>query len=576
LLVLAVELAGAIEAVDPSEIAPGTAGVCITEMDGGERVEIPLTVLGTVGPWAPEGEMVLVRLEDERFRHTGIIAGMSGSPVYVDGRLLGALAFGWSFAKDPIGGVTPFVRMENLGDPPLGAAVASGRPAMVELLEANADGSLGELLAEWLLPAADPDRQALPLAVTGGAVPSATDWLGESWRRLGWVAVPGGSVDDTAGGELEPGAMVAGVMVDGDAVLAAGGTVTEVRGDEVWAFGHPFLGSGGTRLPMARARVVTVLPSQASSFKFFSVGETLGAFVSDRSRGIWGRLGESAPMVPVEVIVDGRDYDFRTVRHAGLTPFLVAYVVQASQAARGRLFGDQSIGLRIELGYAGSEPAVYRESIVSGEAPAQVSALAAAITGYLESSIFDPPELERISIELVTRERLETAVLIDAVVDRPIVAPGDELPVRVRFRPHRGPDFTREIRLQVPPNLPDGRLDLVVADGASWSTYELAMRPLRPGSFDDEIRLVNSLLPSTSLVLAFERRQPGVALDGGTVSAPPSLIAQLRSGLGPGLETTSYAVVDDRVEPFELPLIGAERIELLVRSGARESRPEVP
>ncbi len=109
-------MAHAVDVIDPAEVTPGSSGICVTEMDGGERVEIPLTVIGTVGPWTPEGEIVLVRLEDERFRHTGIIAGMSGSPVYIDGRLLGALAFGWSFSKEPIGGVTPFSRMESLGD----------------------------------------------------------------------------------------------------------------------------------------------------------------------------------------------------------------------------------------------------------------------------------------------------------------------------------------------------------------------------------------------------------------------------------------------------------------------------
>ena len=103
--------AGAVEHLALADATPGRTGVCITEMDGGERVEIPLTVLGTIGSGTPDGEIVLVRLDDPRFEHTGIIAGMSGSPVYLDGRLLGALAFGWPFAKEPIGGVTPFARM---------------------------------------------------------------------------------------------------------------------------------------------------------------------------------------------------------------------------------------------------------------------------------------------------------------------------------------------------------------------------------------------------------------------------------------------------------------------------------
>jgi len=578
LLMLFTTMAQAVEVIDPAEITPGSTGICITEMDGGERVEIPLTVIGTVGPWTPEGEIVLVRLEDDRFRHTGIIAGMSGSPVYVDGRLLGALAFGWSFSKEPIGGVTPFSRMETLADERVFQSGAGpGRPTFMEMMEAGREHRLGDLLTSWLLPETPTQLHSLPVAVTasGGWNPAGGDWLAESWRRLGWISVPGGSFEGSSGRGIEPGAMVAGVMVDGDAVLAVGGTVTEVRGNEVWAFGHPFLGGGGFRLPMARANVVTVLPSQASSFKFFTVGETIGSFVNDRSRGIWGKLGEAAPMVPVTVTIDGRQFDFRTIRHPNLTPFLIAYLAQSSQAARGRLFGDQTIGIRIELNYSGHEGVVYRELLASGDAPSQAASIAAGLVAYLETSVFEVPELEAVSIDLETEERLRGAELVDVIPRRRVVHPGELLPVRLRFRPYRGEEFIRELTIRVPPGIPEGRLDLVVADGASWSLYDYGMRPFQPGSFGDELRLVNTLQPSTSLVMVLERRQTGVALTGGSVVMPPSLIVQMRAGLGPGLTTTSYAVAAKVEEAMGMPLSGAERIELQVRSEERLGRPEV-
>jgi len=573
-MMVAAAAAQGFEVIDPAEVAPGSAGICVTEMDGGERVEIPLTIIGTVGPWTPEGEIVLVRLEDDRFRHTGIIAGMSGSPVYVDGRLLGALAFGWSFSKEPIGGVTPFSRMETLADDrSFQAGGGRGRPTVTEMMEAEREHRLGEVLTGWLLPERSSELHSLPVAVSasGGWNPAGGDWLAESWRRLGWVSVPGGSFEGSSRGEVEPGAMIAGVMIDGDAVLAAGGTVTEVRGDELWAFGHPFLGGGDFRFPMARANVVTVLPSQASSFKFFTVGETIGSFISDRSRGIWGKINEPAPMVPVTVTVDDRRFDFRTIRHPNLTPFLVAYLTQSSQAARGRLFGDQTIGVRIELRYSGHTPVVYRAMFASGEAPSQAAAIAAGLVAYLETSVFEVPELEAVSIDLETEERLGGAELVDVIPRRRIVHPGELLPVRLRFRPFRGEEFIRESAIRVPPGVPEGRLDLVVADGASWSLYDFGMRPLLPGSFDDEVRLVNSLQSSTSLVMVLERRQTGVTISGGSVVMPPSMVVQMRSGLGPGLMTTSYAVAAKVEEAMGMPMSGAERIELQVRS---EKRPE--
>jgi hypothetical protein len=504
---------------------------------------------------------------------------MSGSPVYVGGRLLGALAFGWSFQKEPIGGVTPFVRMEDLADDGgMSAAFGGERPALVALMEASAQGQLGGLLADWLLPDEAGGSGPLPVAVTtaGAWSPGSNSWLGESWRRLGWMSVPGGVDAAPVRGELRPGAMVAGVMVDGDVVLAAGGTVTEIRGDRVWAFGHPFLGGGAIQVPMARARVLTVMPSQMSSFKFFAVGESLGSFVSDRSRGISGRLGDEVAMIPVQVEVDERRFDFRSVRHPALTPFLVAYVAQGSHAARGRLFGDQSIDLRIVLQYAGYEPVSYSETLSSADAPSQAAALVAALVGYLENSSFPVPELEGVSVTMGTEERLRNAELVDVIPERRVVRPGDVLPMRLRLRPYRGPDFTRELSITVPHGTPDGRIDLVVADGASWTLYDLGMRPLVPGSFADELRLIEGLDPSTSVVAAFERRQTGVSLTGGSVAMPPSLMIQLQSGVGQGVDTTSYSVISRTEKEIGMPVAGAERIELQVRAERPLGRPEVP
>jgi hypothetical protein len=505
---------------------------------------------------------------------------MSGSPVYIDDKLLGALAFGWSFSKEPIGGVTPFSRMRELA---VGQTADGGgggrRPELVELLAATKEGSLGEKLMDWLLP--DPGRspRSLPLAMTTSLaeVPAASGWLEESWRRLGWVAVPGGGEGD---GGLEqpvrPGSMVAAVLVDGDAVMAAGGTVTEVRGDQVWAFGHPFLGGGSLRLPMARAKVVTVLPSLMSSFKFFTVGTPIGTFANDRSRGIWGTTGEVPDMVPVHVEVNGHRFDFRSVRHRSLSPFLLAYLVQASQGAKGRLFGAQTIAARIELRYAGEEAVVYEEVIAAADAPARVAALAAALSAYLEASAFEVPELKKVMVGLRIEEQLDGAELVDVVPVRRVVRPGEKLPIRLRLRPYRGAVFTRELGITVPAGLPDGRIDLVVADGASWSAYDLGMRPHRAGSFSDEVRLLNQLHPSTSIILALERREIGVALEGGSVPMPPGVVLQLKSGLGTNLVTTSYAVSAMVEEPMGVSLVGAERIMLKVRNDGRTEDTEAP
>jgi len=563
--------AWAVESLDPAEATPGRTGVCITEMDGGERVEIPLTVLGTVGSGRPDGEIVLVRLDHPRIRETGIIAGMSGSPVYVDGKLLGALAYGWAFASEPIGGVTPFVRMLEIGPSPPATAVAT-RPQLNEILAAAGGGTLGQLVVDWLVPESSDGTQALPLAVSGWQSPSSGTWLAESGRRLGWVAAAGGGQSDTrVTGEISPGSMVAAVMVDGDVTLAAGGTVTEIRGDRLWAFGHPFLGAGSIAMPLARAGVVAVLPNLMNSFKFFTIGESIGAILADRRDGILGRLGAEAPMVPISVMVDNHSYSYRSARHPLLLPLLTGYLSQASQGVSGRSFGDQTVAVQVSVRYPGNPTATVSATVASPQASAEASAFATAVVAYLEGSTFEGPEIESIEISLETVEGLEAATIIDIVPERRVVRPGDELAVHFRLRRHRGAEEIHTVKVSVPEGMPEGPIDLVGADGAAWTAYDLQMRPLRPASFADEVRLVNSLDEATSLVAVLERRDVGVAVSGGTVSAPPSVVIQMQSALGPNLDTVAYSVVAKAKAKMPFPISGAQRIPLTVRAGSRES-----
>jgi len=569
LLTAAVPIAAAVEIVDLAEATPGRTGICVTEMDGGERVEIPLTVLGTTGSPGPNGEIVLVRLQDPRFEETGIISGMSGSPVYLDGKLLGALAYGWPFSKVPIGGVTPFQQMLEVRSGEADHGGVAGRPRLSALVDAAREGGLGTMVVDWLLPEGAGPLQPLPVTVAVGGwwAPSGGGWLAEGWRRMGWVAVPGGGASHgEAGASLTPGAMVAGVLVDGDVNLAAAGTVTEVRGDKLWAFGHLMFGAGTVRMPMARAQVVAVLPSRMNSFKFFTVGETVGEFVADRLHGVLGRIGTTAPMVPVQVAVDGRDYSFRSVRHPVLLPMLVGYLTQASHSARGRTFGYQTVAAKIDIRFGHGEMATVAASFAGGQATTEAAAYAAAVLAYLSGSSFQAPEVESVDIELSTIEGLRTATILEVTPDRRVVRPGEELAVHFRLRPRGQSEVHRTLTIRIPPNIADGRLDLVAADGAAWSAYDLRMRPLHPASFADEVRLVNRLESATRLVVALERQDIGMALAGGTVSTPPGIVLQLKSALGPNLQTTAYSVLGRVHEDLPFPVTGAQRISLTVRS----------
>ncbi len=558
----------ATETIDPSSVRPGMRGVCITEMDGGERVRIPLEILGVTGPAAPEGEMVLVRLLDPRFERTGIIAGMSGSPVLVEGRLLGALAFGWSFEREPIGGVTPFSRMEAIGGGG-GAGPPPGRPELTGLPDAWRGPEPGRAVLDWLVPDRVASQAApLPLAVAAvGAGVELPGWLAEAWRRMGWVAAPAAGTAPSpvgASGPLRPGDMVAGILVSGDASVAVGGTVTEVRGDRVWAFGHPFLGGGRYAMPLARAHVLTVLPNLASSFKFFTVGETLGAFEQDRQHGMTARLGAAASLVPVVVRTDGRTYRFEALRHPVLLPLLTAYLTTASQAVHGKTFGRQTIRCSMTLEWADGRVARLGETFSELDGPARAAAFVSAVTGYVEASPFPHPELASVRVALEQVERARGMEIVQVVPRRRTVHPGENLDVTVTLRDRGEGTVRRTVAIRVPPQTPRGPIDLIVADGAAWTDYDLGQRPLEPRRFGDELRLLGRLVPSTTLVVALEGKRTAVAIPGGTVAVPPTQALALSATLGDGARTVPRIVVARTDEAMPWPVTGGWRIRLRV------------
>jgi len=558
------------EIKDLASVAPGSPGICLTELPGGKIVRIPVTVLAYQGGAAAGADMFLVRLDDRRFERSGVLAGMSGSPIYVGERLLGALAFSWQFSKEPIAGVTPFVRMLSIGRGAGGAAPpggpASARPRFGELVRAWNETRLARWLLDWLVPARPRNRTSPSLAVSLGAGP-VSGWLAGAWERLGWAASAAAGQGEApwSGGALRPGGMIAAVLVDGDATVAAGGTITEIRGDQLWAFGHPFLGTGRMRIPMARARVTALLPSLATSFKFFATGPEVGAMESDRSRGVWGRLGQKAAMLPVHVEVDGEGYDYRIVPDRTLAPLLAAYLTQTSMTAKGRNLGDQTVQLTVDLRYGKNGRATFRESFVRPDAPAKAAALAAAVLAYMEASPFPAPPMERLDISVRTEERMRKVDVIEAVPDRRVVRPGEIIRVRLRLRRFGREDVWRSEEIRVPADVSKGKLDLVVGDGNAWTLYDLGARPFRPASFADDLRLLGRYLPASSLVLALEHRDAGVVLDGGTVAVPPSVALALDAGRGGELKKVSHRVVARRVIDLGVPASGGFRIGLKVR-----------
>jgi hypothetical protein len=569
-LLLPLALTAALAWLDPTAVRPGQTGLCVTEWAGGVRREIPVEVLGILEATAPDRTAVLVRLVDERMAGSGVVAGMSGSPVYVDGKLLGAVAFGWAFAREPIAGVTPFATMQRIETG--GATPVARAPSLVQL----ADVVTGKLEPLAVLPQLPSGEGRAPQLAAVGGLPLSGGFPGELLTAMGLQAVPAGT-GTVPEGVPEAGDMLAVPLIWGDATVAAAGTVTLREGDRIWAFGHPLFGLGNVRLPAARAHVLAVQDSYQSPFKFFAVGKSFGTLVEDRPAGVLALAGQPPGGTPVTVTV--RDvsgtatWHFQIAETPILQPALVSYLASASLAARGATFGESAVRLSLTARLADGREVRVGQAARGNDALARISAFAGGIVSFLANSAFPHPPVSAIEAILERDEKPLGASIVEAVPARTTVAPGEQLTVTVRLEPYRAPAEQRRVVIAVPRGAPPGPLDLLVADGASWSEYRLRAEGVDPADFADEVALVERLESSATLVVALESRDRGVALPGASEpGTPPSWSFTLANGLGArALRRIATDVVAAERLLGTVPLEGAVRVSLTVRA-----RPEVP
>ncbi|HEY6843567.1 MAG TPA: SpoIVB peptidase S55 domain-containing protein, partial [Thermoanaerobaculia bacterium] len=349
-----------------SEIQKGMHGYGVTVFEGTRLDKFDVEILGVLHNIGPGQNLILAKVDSPVLQRTNIIAGMSGSPIYIDGKVIGALAYAWQFEKEPVAGITPIAEMLKIAD--LGkstsSAVIAATPRLTasEFLKALAnDQEVGvfEKIASGFAQASPASTMsgirpiAVPLSMSSFA-PETITRFSKYLDQMGFVAVPSGSATTAANpsetpakGPFKPGDSIGAVLLYGDFNVAATGTVTYVDGNRVYAFGHPFLDMGQVSFPMAESDVVTVLPSLASSFKFANTDAVVGAFNQDRSTGIMGTMGGHADTIPIDLTVEGsgptQNYHVNIIRHSMLSPLILAMAADTVVANAQRAAGERTV-----------------------------------------------------------------------------------------------------------------------------------------------------------------------------------------------------------------------------------------
>lgn len=548
-LVCAVALSAQTPILPLRDVHAGMKASGLTVFEGGKVESFQAEILGVLENAGPKQSIILARLSGGPIEKTGVMQGMSGSPVYFEGKLLGAVALSFPFSKEPIAGIRPIEEM----------LAASSTPAAPRAVRPDNPFDLAALLpkpGEFQMGSTRLTEIATPFWI-GGFTRATLDHFAPMLRAAGLEPVQGLSggghparqMGDPA--KLHPGSMISVQLISGDLAAGADGTVTHIDGKKVYAFGHRFLSVGDTEMPFARAEVMTLLSSQQSSFKISAAKEWMGSITQDRSAAITGTLGKAAALTPVNIKVRSRsgvardsEYKLEMVRDRLLTPLLLQMAVFSAIDATERTTGLASIALRAKINLAG-KPAIPFENVYSGElgAPNMVSAAIAAPVSALLQSGFENIQLTGIDLELdVTNEKRQ--LQIDNLwPSKREARPGETIELTVLFAGDNGQEMTRTLRYTIPVGAPLGPLYFTVTDGAAANLAEFRQFLFTPPRTEPQLlSFLNGLRPNTKAYVRVWRNTPSWQVQGETLPAPPPSMVLL---LGRNQSQISGSQIDE-------------------------------
>jgi hypothetical protein len=466
------------------QIHVGMKGIALTVFQGVKPESMEVEVLGVMpNANGPKGDIILVRLHGTKPEYTGVVAGMSGSPVYFDGKLAGALAFRiGEFSKEPIAGVTPIAEMLEISELDHSPAAATMRANLAGVESSNQKGttqtaSPGE---NAMLPGQNYSNYLKPIEtplVFNGFSDETLQRYGSQFAAAGIVPVMGiGSSSDGKQPEpIEAGSAVSAVLVRGDMDIAATCTVTYVDPQRLLACGHPLLQFGEVDLPMTKATVLATLPSPMNAFKIVNTTETVGAFVQDRQNGIMGVPGRDSKMIPVTVSMHTgpglatKEFHYEILNNARLSP--LAMMATVFNALHGINEYGEDITYRMNgvLSVKGYPDVTLRNMFAPQDNGQPAAAIAAATIGdrfgRIYSNAFEVPDVQGVKLDFdLVRER-RSARLEAARTDMTEARPGDEIMVETVIRPYRGERLLRQIPIRIPTSTSKGTLRILVSDG---------------------------------------------------------------------------------------------------------------
>jgi hypothetical protein len=593
-----------------AEIKPGMVGIGRTIFEGTELQEFKAHILGVLrNIQGPHRDLILARLEGGPLAKTGVAAGMSGSPVYIDGRLIGAVSYSiGSFPTEAIAGITPIAEMKDatqmtrragsqarielpITREGLSAALAAtyrriapfaNRPGDVQVFGMPA--SAGTQLGAMLRPISTP-------LLISGFEPDSADLLAGAFSAAGFTPVLGGMLgrQDVAAlekmsGPLREGDAVGVSLVGGDLEMGATGTITHIDGDQVYAFGHPFFNLGPSQFPMTRAYVHAMLPSLMSSFKISSMGDVIGTMQQDRATAIAGTLGKGPAVIPMTVTLqstrqDGsaakRSFTYQVANDQVFTPLLSYIALANTISSYERQFGAATFSVKSRTRIKGHSDLTVEDVFTGDTATLGAATAVAGPINMLLANDREPVTLDGLDVSIQASETPRSVTIERVWLDEVRPRAGRTVPLKVLTRSYRGDEKISTVPIEIPANV-SGPLSILVTDGRQLNVMEQRdlRRSLQPQSVAQMIRVLNDTRRNNRIYIRLLNGRPGAVVNGEALTAlPPSILSVLEGDSNGGTYTPiRNAAVGQWELPMDSAVIGSRTLAIDVEARAPAGR----
>jgi hypothetical protein len=606
-----------------SEVKEGMKGYGLSVFKGTKIERFDVEVVSVLRNFNPRHDVILVQLKGANLEHTGPVAGMSGSPIFLKDeqgreRMVGAFAYGWQLVKDPIGGVQPIEYMLRLpatpGKTPAGTPVQppdnpAGKPQMTWSLDEvvavpwKEQPPRGYPLAGWNNPRPNPllgigsDAEKLVPLATPMMMSGLSQRMYEKFdpilRAYGLAPLQAGAASaplQVAAVKLEPGSSLAVPMMTGDTDMTAIGTCTEIVGDRVLGFGHAFFSEGNVSLPMSTGYVHGVIANLSSSFKLGSALQTQGTLLSDQLTGIAGRLGSSPKTVPMEVrcvYTDGsmdQTYRFQAAQHKRFMPILASMAVSSATTSSRDLPQYYTLDYDLTLQFANGQTLHVQNRMADDNVAELFRSIGGPIMAAAENP-FEQVSLQQLTGTVRVSNEPKQAEILSVSMPRSKYRPGETVKASVRYRPFRAPELILPLEFELPRDLPNGAYDFAVTDWREYLSQEQASRPFRftAQSAKDVFDVLRDLasVRQDAVYMRLIRQPDGVAIGRTALPRLPSsrrrvLLGAGRSNTSPFVSSTVKSVASEYVISGSAQFSITIDKDLKVETAPKPGKPESP